>query len=124
MLSSANCMCSFSKGLSYSAQLELQNDLGNITRLENILKHGIDKQIDNLKYNLARNEKDLSEAERTKDAPFEFADELAEKSARLATLNVELGVDKKDEVTIDEDSKDGDEQEPPKHDKKPKGHRH
>lgn len=112
------------KGLSYSAQLELQNDLGNITRLENILKHGIDKQIDNLKYNLARNEKDLSEAERTKDAPFEFADELAEKSARLATLNVELGVDKKDEVTIDEESKDGDEQEPPKHNKKPKGHRH
>lgn len=91
------------KGLSYSAQLELQNDLGNITRLENILKLGIDRQIDNLKYNLARNEKDLSEAERTKDVPFEFADELAEKSARLAILNVELGVDKKDETIFDDE---------------------
>lgn len=90
------------QGLTYSTELELQNDLGNITRLENILKLGIDKRISQLESDIARNEKDLAEVERTKDAPFEHADELREKSARLAQLDSELGVGKQDEVVIDE----------------------
>ena len=92
------------RGLSYLTELELQNDLGNITRLENVLKLGIDRQISNLQASLERNEKDLAEALRTKDAPFEYADELQEKSLRLAQLDAELGVGNKDEVIIDEDN--------------------
>lgn len=96
------------KGLRYSTELELQNDLGNITRLENILKHGIDKRISGLQADLARNEKDLAEALRTKDAPFEYADELAQKSLRLAQLDAELGVGKKDEIIIDDENQEDD----------------
>lgn len=96
------------KGLRYSTELELQNDLGNITRLENVLKLGIDKRISGLQAELARNEKDLAEALRTKDAPFEYADELAQKSMRLAQLDAELGVGKKDEVIIDDENQDED----------------
>lgn len=91
------------KGLTYSTELELQSDLGNITRLENILKLGIDKRISGLEFDISKNEKDLAEALRTKDAPFEYADELGQKSQRLAQLDAELGVGKKDEVVFDED---------------------
>ena len=90
------------KGLTYSTELGLQNDLGNIMRLENVLKFEIDKKILQLEHDISRNEKDLAEAQRTKDAPFEHADELREKSARLAKLDAELGVGKQDEVMIDE----------------------
>lgn len=92
---------------SYSAEMELQNDLGNITRLENVLRLGIDKRISQLENDLARNEKDLAEAMRTKDAPFEYAAELEEKSKRLAQLDAELGVGKKDEVIFDDDNNQG-----------------
>lgn len=92
---------------SYSAEMELQNDLGNITRLENVIRLGIDKRISQLENDLARNEKDLAEAMRTKDAPFEYAAELEEKSKRLAQLDAELGVGKKDEVIFDDDNNQG-----------------
>lgn len=96
------------KGLIYSTELELQNDLGNVMRIENIPKVGIDKRISVLESEIARNEKDLAEANRTKDAPFEYAAELEEKSKRLALLDAELGVGKKDEVIIDDSGENPD----------------
>ncbi len=114
------------KGLSHSTELGLQNDLGNISRIENVLKLGIDKTISALEAEKTRYEKDLAEAERTKDAPFEYAGELAEKSRRLAQLDAELGVGKSDEVVIDEDespneeNRDGRDNDPPTQNRKPK----
>lgn len=118
-----------SGGLTYSIGLELMNDLGNVTRIENVLKFGINKRISELNAGLARNEKDLAEALRTKDVPFEYAAELEEKSKRLAQLDAELGVGKKDEVVFDEDeSQDKDhgnrDNDPPEQKKKPKRPKH
>lgn len=96
-------------GLTYSAGLELLNDIGNITRIENVLKFGIEKRIAALESEIYRNEKDLAEAERTKDAPFEYAEELAQKSLRLAQLDAELGIEKSDEIVFDDNEKTEDE---------------
>ncbi|MDE7400186.1 MAG: hypothetical protein K2N06_11755 [Oscillospiraceae bacterium] len=89
-------------GLTYDSETNLDSDMGNITRLENILKIGIDKKISSLQNELEYAQRNLTEAERTKDAPFEYADELREKSARLEKLNKELNIEKVDEVAIDD----------------------
>ncbi len=108
---------SLKKGsLSYTTAPDLGNDLGNIVRLENVLKLGIDKTIKSLEESIARDERDLNEALATKDAPFEYAEELAKKSARLEQLNNELDVGKTEEIALTDDN---DEQKidrkPPKH---------
>lgn len=108
---------SLKKGnLSYTASPDLGNDLGNIMRLENVLKLGIDKTIKSLKESIAGEERDLQEAIATKDTPFEYAEELANKSARLEQLNNELDVGKAEEIALNDDN---DEQKidrkPPKH---------
>lgn len=93
----------YAGGMTYYADSNLDSDIGNITRIENVLKIGIDKRIESLQVNLEEAKKNLAEAERTKDAPFEYADELREKSARLEELNKELNIEKVDEVLIDDD---------------------
>ncbi len=90
------------KNIQHSAELSLDSDIGSITRMENILKLGIDKMIKETENQLDQLNKDLQEAKKTKDIPFEFTDELEAKAARLEQLNVELN--KPDEVVmIDED---------------------
>lgn len=94
------------KNLKYSAELSINGDIGNITRMENILKFGIDKTINDISVRLENLKKDLQEAKQTKDIPFERAAELEEKSARLEQLNYELN--RPDEVAMvdSEDSPD------------------
>ncbi len=86
------------KNIQHSAELSLNSDMGNITRMENILKLGIDKMINDTEINLEKLENDLHEAKATKDTPFEFAAELEAKAARLEQLNQELN--KPDEVAM------------------------
>lgn len=108
-------------GLTYDSETNLDSDIGNITRLENILKTGIDKKITSLKNELEYAQRNIAEAERTKDAPFEYADELREKSARLEELNKELNIEKVDEVTIDDsENLDGHGDTPPQKPSPPK----
>lgn len=91
-----------SNGIQHIAELSIDNDIGNITRMENILKSGVDKTIRETEYKLERLKADLQEAKQTKDTPFEFAAELETKAARLEQLNFELN--KPDEVVmLDED---------------------
>lgn len=95
------------KGLQHSAELTLESDIGNITRMENVLKIGIDKMLNNLNTQLGELESNLKEARETKDLPFEFTEELNTKAARLEQLNCELNFDKPDDVVmIDEEDKD------------------
>ncbi len=89
-------------GLTYYANTNLDSDIGNITRIENILKGGIDKRIERLNGELELAQKNLAEAERTKDAPFEYADELREKTSRLEELNKALNIERTDEVVLDD----------------------
>lgn len=95
----------YAGGMTYYADSNLDSDIGNITRIENVLKIGIDKKIESLQFDLEDAKKNLAEAERTKDAPFEYANELREKNARLDELNKELNIEKSDEVLIDSDEK-------------------
>lgn len=93
------------KNIQHSAELSLDSDMGNITRMENILKLGIDKMINDTEIKLEQLNEDLQEAKQTKDTPFEFAAELEAKAARLEQLNFELN--KPDEVVmLDEDEEE------------------
>ncbi len=58
---------------------------------------------------MSDDERDLKQAETSKDLPFALADELAKKSARLEQLNNELDVGKSEEQAIGDDEK----QDPP-----------
>lgn len=101
------------RGLQYSAELSLNTDIGNITRMENILKLGIDKKISDTVGKLEALEKDLQEAAQTKDTPFEFAAELESKAARLEQLNCELNLDKPDEIAMSEEENDSPDEDNP-----------
>ena len=98
-------------GLTYSAQVELDNNLGNITRMENLLKNGIDKEIARCEERIERDTADIKTAEETLALPFEHADELQQKVARLDQLNAELDCGKNDEVFLNDDN-DREEEKP------------
>lgn len=91
-------------GANYEANVELDNNLGNITRMENILKLGIDKAFAECEETISRDKSDIAQAEKTLTQPFELAEELAEKSARLEQLNAELDCGRNDEVFINDNS--------------------
>ena len=94
--------------LTYTAEMDITGDIGNITRLENLFNKGLDKKLSDLEDRLSRMKTDLQEAQAAKGKPFEHAEELATKSARLEQLNRELEVGQVDEVIMDE-SEDKDE---------------
>lgn len=91
-------------GLTYSTTVELDNNLGNITRMENLIKSGIDKEISKCEILISRDKSDIAQASKTLALPFEFADELQQKAARLEQLNAELDCGKNDEVFINDDN--------------------
>ncbi len=74
--------------------MDITGDVGNITRLENLLNKGLDKKFAESEDKLIRTKIDLQEAQAAKGKPFEHADKLAEKSTRLEQLNRELRLDR------------------------------
>ena len=78
--------------LTYTAEIDITGDIGNVTRLENLFSKGFDRRLSELEEKLTRTQTDLQEALAAKGKPFEHAEELAEKSARLEQLNRELEV--------------------------------
>jgi hypothetical protein len=81
---------------------------GNITKLNNVL-NGFEGRIAKAEEELRECANQVRLAQEQLEKPFEREDELAEKSARLAQLNLELnidrhgGVDDEDELTLSED---------------------
>lgn len=96
-------------GISYATDMDLTGDIGNTTRLENLFSGGIGKKIADLEERAERTNADLQAALANKGKPFEHAEELARKSARLEQLNLELEVGKVDEVIIADDESEQDE---------------
>ena len=88
--------------LTYTADMDITGDIGNITRLENLFAKGLERKLSDLEEKLSRTQTDLQEAQAAKGKPFEHAEELATKSARLEQLNRELEVGLADEVIMDE----------------------
>ena len=88
--------------LTYTADMDITGDIGNITRLENLFAKGLERKLSDIEEKLSRTQTDLQEAQAAKGKPFEHAEELATKSARLEQLNRELEVGLADEVIMDE----------------------
>ena len=91
--------------LTYTAEIDITGDIGNVTRLENLFSKGFDRRLSELEEKLTRTQTDLQEALAAKGKTFEHAEELAAKSARLEQLNRELEVGQADEVIMN-DSED------------------
>ena len=89
--------------LTYTAEIDITGDIGNVTRLENLFSKGFDKKLSDMTDKLNRMQTDLNEAHAAKGKPFERAEELAEKSARLEQLNLELEVGKAEDVIMNDD---------------------
>lgn len=94
---------SLHKELTYTTEMDISGDIGNITRLENLFSKGFDKKLSDMTDKLNRMQTDLNEAHAAKGKPFEHAEELAEKSARLEQLNRELEVGKAEDVIMNDD---------------------
>lgn len=77
-----------------------EDALGNLTRIENELARIPDK----LEAAKTRRTEILSQIENAKEElakPFDFEDELKEKTERLNALNIELNLDQKDPAVLD-----------------------
>ena len=94
---------SLHKELTYTTEMDISGDIGNVTRLENLFSKGFEKKLSDMTDNLNRMQTDLNEAHAAKGKPFEHAEELAEKSARLEQLNLELEVGKAEDVIMNDD---------------------
>lgn len=88
--------------LTYTTDMDITGDIGNVTRLENLFSKGLDRKLADMTEKLSRMQTDLNEAVAAKGKPFEHAEELAQKSARLEQLNREFEVGKADEVIMNE----------------------
>ncbi len=89
-------------GITYTAAMEITGDIGNVTRLENLVNDGIGKKLAAMEDKLVVLQGDLKAALESKGKPFEHAEELETKIQRLTQLNLELEVGKADEVIMDE----------------------
>ncbi len=87
----------------FTTDVELASDTGNVQRIENLFKTAIEKKIEITKANIETDTQNIQEASSALERPFERAEELAMKSARLEQLNKELNVDKADEQFINGD---------------------
>ena len=82
---------------------------GNITRLDNAL-HGMETWLQGHRDNLENIKSQMEAAKAEADKPFPRADELQEKSKRLAELTKLLKMDEKDRELLDSAPDEGDEQ--------------
>lgn len=76
--------------------------LGNITRIDNCIEH-FESDLNTVTNNLAETEKQLEIAKESLKEPFEQAEELAQKHARLNELDEILCLDSGDDGFIDEE---------------------
>ncbi|MDL2237611.1 N-6 DNA methylase [Christensenellaceae bacterium OttesenSCG-928-K19] len=86
---------------SYSIELS-KSETGNITRIENVAK-GIGKLIDKCNEKIVDLEKQIEKAKLELEKPFPQEDKLVEKKQRVARLNVELDLDKKEPEVVMKD---------------------
>ena len=101
-LGSAYAQIAVRHEITYTTNLDIMGDIGNTTRLENLVNDGIGKKLADMEKKCEQAKGDLQAALENKGKPFEHADELAEKSSRLNQLNLELEVGKADEVVMNE----------------------
>ena len=91
-------------------KVELGSDpLGNLTRIENELAK-LPARLEAAQIKLAETIEQLETAKVEVQKPFNFEEELKEKSERLNALNIELNLDKKDPAVLDAEPEETEEQ--------------
>ena len=86
----APCVISLCGSLKYTCDVNLENKLGNMRRIENLAANEIAKRIEQYKRDIEKAQANLAEARENMTKPFDRADELAEKLARLDVVNEAL----------------------------------
>jgi hypothetical protein len=94
----APCIISLCGSLKYSSDVNLQNYLGNMRRIENLAANEIGKRIKQFTDDLEKAKINLAEARENMTKPFDRADELAKKLARLDVVNAALSSGKGNET--------------------------
>ena len=88
----SNCICGIIRGeLEYSIGLSVMPSV-NITKFEKMVM-GIEKHLDNKRKELVQADIDIESAKEILAKPFEFSQELAEKTERLDVLTEELNTE-------------------------------
>ena len=87
-------MAVLSGNLKYSTEINQNNPLGNIRRIENLTGMQISQKIKKLTTDLDQARTSLESAKADLAKPFEHAEELEQKLARLAVVNAELSKNK------------------------------
>ncbi len=108
---SANSVKLVLKGkLNYTTETELASDIGNVMRIENVFKSGIEKRVKLYESRIEETKRNLEEAEEAITKPFPHAEELRRNSARLEELNAVLNADTPDSESIGEEEQIGSEE--------------
>jgi N12 class adenine-specific DNA methylase len=94
----APCIISLCGSLKYTCEVNLENKQGNMRRIENLAANEISKRIKQFTDDLEKAKVNLSEARENLTKPFDRADELAEKLARLDEVNMALSSGKGDDA--------------------------
>lgn len=101
----ARCLLLMGTGSAYSVEIG-DSQIGNIARIENTVSN-LDKYLVDCNMRLERYRNDMEESRVNSEKIFEHDNELQEKMKRQAELNELLEVDKKEEVLMDGDEKEG-----------------
>ena len=86
----APCVISLCGSLKYTTEVNLQNHQGNMRRIENLAANSISNRIVQYKADIERAQANLAEAKENITKPFDRAEELAQKQARLEVVNEAL----------------------------------
>ncbi|MCM1167351.1 MAG: helicase C-terminal domain-containing protein [Ruminococcus sp.] len=94
------CVAVLHGKLNYTCEVSLNNDVGNVRRIENLAGIQINQKIQQLSASLDKAKNDLEEAKANMVKPFERAEELAQMQARLEFVNAELSTNQPDDEPI------------------------
>ena len=96
----APCVISLCGSLKYTCEVNLENKQGNMRRIENLAANEIAKRIVQYKNDIENAKTNLAEARENMTKPFDRADELAQKLARLDVVNAALSSGKGDDKVL------------------------
>jgi hypothetical protein len=102
----APCVISLCGSLKYTCEVNLENKQGNMRRIENLAANEIPKRIEQYTNDLEKAKSNLAEAKANMSKPFDRADELKQKLARLDVVNNALSKGEDAVPTVVEDVAD------------------
>ena len=102
----APCVISLCGSLKYTTEVNLQNHQGNMRRIENLAANSISNRIVQYKADIERAQANLAEAKENITKPFDRAEELAQKQARLEVVNEALSKGDDAVPTVEEEVAD------------------